>query len=202
MPEMSKSWSSIAITLTSLLFALSAYAASPLTWKPQQHVELLVPTASGSGTDTQTRIMQRLFQDKRLVETTVTVSNKAGGGGAIALAYLNQHAGNGHYLMVTSPTLLTNHITGRTSSGHQDVTPLAQIGSEYVVFAVRADSRFRNGTELAEGFRKELPTLTVALANSLGNGSAIWKPTCSRTPTSTAGTAGSTWIPSTPSCAQ
>lgn len=76
---------------------------------------------------------------------------------------------HGHYLMVTTPTYLTNHITGRTSVGHTDVTPLAQVGSEYVVFAVKADSRFNTGTDLAEAFRRDPAAVTVALANALGN---------------------------------
>lgn len=152
-----------------LLSVFFAHPASPPAWKPQQNVEIVVSTATGSGSDAQARQIQRIFQERRLVDTTVSVLNKPGGGGAIGLAYLNQHAGNGHYLMVTTPTFLTNYISGRTSQGPADVTPLAQVGSEYVVFAVRADSRFKTGADLAEAFRKDPAAVTVALANALGN---------------------------------
>lgn len=157
-----------------LLFSLCAfavYAAETPAWKPQQRIELVVPATPGSGSDSNAREIERFLREKRLVDANVPVVivNKPGGGGEIALLYLNQHAGNGHYLMVTGPALLTNRITGQSSVGLQDVTPLAVIGSESVIFAVRSDSNVKAAKELAEMFRRDSSALSVALANALGN---------------------------------
>lgn len=152
----------------SILFTVGVLAAPP-AWKPEQHVEVIVGTAAGSGSDATARLMQRLMQEKRLVESPATVVNKPGGGGAIALAYIVQNAGSGHHLLVTSPTLLTNRIVGKTSVTFTDLTPLAQIGTEYVMFSVRADSPVKSGKELIDGLRQDSGGVTFALANSLGN---------------------------------
>ena len=55
------------------------------------------------------------MQERRLVEVPVNVVNKPGGGGTIAQAYLQQHAGDAHYLEITATSLLTNHITGKSA---------------------------------------------------------------------------------------
>jgi putative tricarboxylic transport membrane protein len=151
-----------------MLIAGAATAAAP-AWKPDQHVEIAVGTAAGSGSDATARLIQKLFQEKRLVERPSMVVNKPGGGGAIALAYLIQNAGSGQHLLVTSPTLLTNFIMGKTAVSYAELTPLAQIGTEYVAFSVSADSPLKTGKDLAARLKQDSGSLTFALANALGN---------------------------------
>lgn len=151
-----------------MVLAAGGFAAEP-AWQPEQHVEVIVGTAAGSGSDATARLIQKLMQDKHLVEKPSTVVNKPGGGGAIALAYINQNAGSGHHLLVTSPTLLTNRIVGKTSTTYTDLTPLAQIGTEYVMFSVREDSPIKSGKELVARLRQGSSSVAFSLANSLGN---------------------------------
>jgi putative tricarboxylic transport membrane protein len=158
------------VVFFALLFILpSSVAISASAWKPDQRVEIVVGVSAGAGSDTTARWIQRLLAEKKLIEANATVVNKPGGGGAIALTYLNQQAGNGHYLMVTSPTMLTNHITGRTQLGHTDVTPLAQLGSEFVVFSVRSESPIRTARDLADRLKADPGSLTFAVGNSTGS---------------------------------
>lgn len=165
-----KVWSILGVCAGAISLVTGAQAGvAAATWKPEQHVEIIVSTSPGSGSDAMARLIQTLLQDKRLIETPATVINKPGGGGAIGLAYLVQQSGSGHHLLVTSPTLLTNHITGRTTTSHTDLTPLAHIGTEYVVFSVRAESPFRTGKELLARMKQDSASLSFALANSLGN---------------------------------
>jgi putative tricarboxylic transport membrane protein len=99
----------------------------------------------------------------------VAVINKPGGGGAVGATYLNQHAGNGHFVMVTSPSLLANEITGRTKIRYTDVTPLAQLGTEPVVFSVRADSAFKTGRDLAERLKASPDSLSFSIGTTVGS---------------------------------
>ncbi len=147
----------------------SSVAFSASAWKPDQRVELLVGVSAGAGSDTTAREIHKLLTEKKLIDANASVVNKPGGGGAIALTYLNQQAGNGHYVMVTSPTMLTNHITGRTSLNYTDVTPLAQAGSEFVVFSVRTESPIRTAMDLAERLKADPGSLTFAVGNSTGS---------------------------------
>jgi putative tricarboxylic transport membrane protein len=153
------------------LFAAFAWtnALAASSWQPHRNVEIVVSTSPGSGSDTTARFIQKLLVDNKLVAVPVTVMNKPGGGGAIGATYLNQHAGNGHYVMVTSPSLLANEITGRTKIKYTDVTPLAQLGTEPVVFTVRTDSPMKNARELAERLKAKPDSLSFSIGTTMGS---------------------------------
>jgi putative tricarboxylic transport membrane protein len=156
-----------AIALFAALISTNALAAS--SWQPNRNVEIVVSTSPGSGSDTTARFIQKLLVDNKLVAVPVTVMNKPGGGGAIGATYLNQHAGNGHYVMVTSPSLLANEITGRTKIKYTDVTPLAQLGTEPVVFTVRADSPMKIARDLAQRLKAKPDSLSFSIGTTMGS---------------------------------
>jgi putative tricarboxylic transport membrane protein len=158
-----------AATLAVFAGAACAHAAQPAAWKPEQNIEIIVGTAAGSGSDATARLVQKLLQERKLIERPAVVVNKVGGGGALAASYVTQHASSGHHLFVTSPTMLTNNITGKSQVNWTDVTPLAQIGTEYVVFSVRADSAIKTGKDLLAKLKQDPSGITFALANALGN---------------------------------
>ncbi|NBR27682.1 MAG: tripartite tricarboxylate transporter substrate binding protein, partial [Betaproteobacteria bacterium] len=72
----------ISFTLTVLAGLCSAgvFAASA-EWKPEKPIEIIVGTGVGGGQDKSARTVQRILQEKKLVEQPVTVVNKPGGGG-------------------------------------------------------------------------------------------------------------------------
>ena len=69
-------------------------------------------------------MLQRVLQESRLVDVPISVENKPGGGGAVALATLAQRTG-GATLMINAPTMLSNQITGRSALLNTDFTALA-----------------------------------------------------------------------------
>lgn len=160
-----------------LFVALAAVVASATAqaqgWKPQKPVELIIGTSPGGPQDRTGRLVQKILQERKLAPTPVSVVNKPGGGGAVGLAYLNQHPGDGHYLMINATTLLTNHITGKNALGPGDFTPIAIMGSEYVGATVRAESPLKSGRELIEQLRKDPGSLSVAIGTALGNATHI-----------------------------
>jgi putative tricarboxylic transport membrane protein len=146
----------------------AAYAAAQ-TWKPDKAVEIIIGTTAGGPQDRLGRTIQRILQERRLVGTPVSVVNKPGGGGAVAISYLHPRNGDGHYLLVVALATLTNHITGRSNIGPDDITPIAMMGAEYVSVAVRAESPIKSGKELIERLRKDPASLSVAVGTALGN---------------------------------
>jgi putative tricarboxylic transport membrane protein len=151
-----------------LALALAAPAAGQ-AWKPEKPVELIIGTTPGGPQDRTGRLIQKILQEQKLVAAPVNVVNKPGGGGVIGLTYLSQHAGDGHFLMVNSMTLFTNHLTGRTPLAYTDFTPLAVIGVEYVGVAVLADSPLRTGRDLVERLKKDPGALSVSIGTAFGN---------------------------------
>lgn len=138
-------------------------------WKPARNVEIVVPTSAGTGGDATARFVQRLLTEKKLVEVPVVVVNKPGGAANIGLIYLTQQAGNAHYFMQNTAALLTNHITGKSSLNYTDTTPLAQIGTDAIGFAVRADSSIKTARDLADRLKGDAARVSIAFANALGN---------------------------------
>jgi putative tricarboxylic transport membrane protein len=152
-----------------LLLAPQVVPAQPGGWKPEKSVEIVSPVAKGGGTDATARLVQGLFEKRRLVAVTSNVVNKPGGGGAEAWTYLGRFAGDGHYLALSVPPLLTSHITGASTITYTDVTPITNLFSEYVLIAVRADSPLKTGRDFAERLRKDGSSVSIAFANAPGN---------------------------------
>src|SRR5262249_30853351 len=84
--------------LTAPVLAATA-GARAAAWQPSRPVELIVGAGPGGGNDRVARMLQRIMQVRSLVPTPVVVVNRPGAGGSIAQAYLNTHAGDGHYIM-------------------------------------------------------------------------------------------------------
>ncbi len=155
------------------VFALLMFAAlSPVHaqgWKPDQPIEIIVNCAPGCGPDRMARLMQAVFQTHKMVDPAITVHNKTGGGGAVAQTYLNQFAGNGHYLFHTGKGVLTTHAMGRSVAPYTELTPLANLFGEYIGIAVKADSPIKSGRDLIERLKKDPASVSFGIATSLGN---------------------------------
>ncbi|MBI3045211.1 MAG: tripartite tricarboxylate transporter substrate binding protein [Betaproteobacteria bacterium] len=156
----------MAVLLSLAVFQPGTQAAD---WSPERNVEIIVTTGPGGAQDRTARVMQTIIQNRQLLSVPTTVINKPGGGGGIGLAYLNQHAGNSHYMLTTSPTLLTNHIVGVNKPTHTDVVPVAQLFSEFVGFAIRSDSPVKDARELLERLKQDPAAHSAAIATSAGN---------------------------------
>ncbi len=108
-------------------------------WKPQKNVEFIVPTSAGSTMDLLARVIQDIWQKRHLMDMTMTMQAKPGGGGAFAWTYVSRETGDGHYIAISGPTLLANDVLGVGTLKYKDVTPIAQLFTEYEVFAVNAE---------------------------------------------------------------
>ncbi|OGA41739.1 MAG: hypothetical protein A3G24_17610 [Betaproteobacteria bacterium RIFCSPLOWO2_12_FULL_62_13] len=148
-------------------------AAQPAAWRPEKAVEVIAPSGPGGGTDKTARLILKIWQDKRFLEVPVAVVNKPGGGGAVSLAYLKQHVADPHFVHIAPALLLTNHITGRSSYNYTDFTPIALLNSEYVGFAVKADSPIKTIHDLAARLREEAAAVSIAVGTSLGGANHI-----------------------------
>jgi putative tricarboxylic transport membrane protein len=157
-----------------LVFAAAwdpARAAAP-AWQPTRNVEIVIPGGTGGGQDRTARILQDIMQ-KGLVPTSVTVVNRPGGGGNIAYTYLNQFAGDGHYLATATATLLTNNILGVSPLNYTHFTPVSVLYGEYVGFATRADGPYKSGKDIIARLKSAPDSVTFAFGTSRGNANHI-----------------------------
>ena len=159
---------SIARTILAALLCAAATAHAQPVWKPEKSVEIIIGTSPGGPQDRLGRTLQKVLQESRLVDVPVSVENKPGGGGAVALAALAQRTG-GSTLMINAPTMLNNQITGKSPLPYTDFTALAILGIEYECVAVRADSPLKSAKELVDRLKKDPSALSVSIGTSLGN---------------------------------
>lgn len=155
--------------MAALICALAAVPLQAQSWKPSKPIEIIIGTSSGGPQDRMGRAVHRIIQEKKLLDVPVTVVNRAGGGGAIAMTYLNTHPGDAHYVAVNAMTTLTNYITGKSQQGPADFTPLAIMGVEYVALFVRADSPLKSAKDVVERLRKDPASMSMAVGTALGN---------------------------------
>ena len=158
--------SALTATVVAALLPLSGYAQ---LWKPEKAVEIIIGTTPGGPQDRTGRLVQRLIQERKLVEPPSTVVNKPGGGGAVGMSYLAQHAPDPHYMMVVAQPLISNHVSGRSKLTYTDFTPLAVLGVEYVCIVVRPDSPLTNARDLVARLRKDPASVSIAVGTALGN---------------------------------
>lgn len=144
-------------------------AASAQQWKPERNVDLVVGAGAGGGNDNTARKIQKLLQDDKYVGVPVNVINKPGGGGSIAISYIQQNAGKGSFIAVSSNTLLTNNITKKSPTGLADVTPLAILINEYICFNVKSDSPLRNAKDLIAKLKADPGSVVLGISTALGN---------------------------------
>jgi putative tricarboxylic transport membrane protein len=152
-----------------MILAGAAAVAGAQGWSPQKNVELVVPNPPGGSNDKTARTVERIWTMNKVLPSTFTVVNKAGGGGSIAYTYVQQHSGDPHYLVVAGPALLTNHITGASSLHHTDLTPVASLFNDYTVFAVSADSSIKTGKDLVARLRKDPKSVAIGFSPLLGS---------------------------------
>jgi putative tricarboxylic transport membrane protein len=138
-------------------------AAAAQGWVPQRHVEVTIPNAQGSSMDIAARTVHRLWQELKLVPVSSTLVNRQGGEQAVAYAYLMTRAGDAHFLSFANPSLLSNHIAGRSTFTYTDFTPIAFLMTDDYIFAVRADHPLKTGRDMVEAVRKRPDSLSFGI---------------------------------------
>jgi len=137
-------------------------------WQPGPTVEFIVPAGAGAALDSAGREIQQLLRQRDLVRSMVVI-NKPGGNSAIALAVLDQHPGDGNYLMTLTTSILNSHILGQLPKSYRDYTPLALLFREYIGLVVREDSPFRTAQDLIRFMKDKPGALNIGVATSVGN---------------------------------
>jgi putative tricarboxylic transport membrane protein len=176
---MNSLWSTLARIRQSLwvasltTVAFSAVPANAADWRPTRPIEIISGVAAGGSLDLAARAAQRILQEKRDLGQPINVINKPGGGNTIAWTYLNTHAGNPHYLSLTTNSLVINPILGTSTIGPSEVTPIVHLSREDIVFTVRADSAVKTAQDLVERLKKAPGSVSFGIATSLGNPSHI-----------------------------
>jgi putative tricarboxylic transport membrane protein len=138
---------------------------------PSQPLEIVAHTAAGGGTDQFVRLMAEIFTREKLVSQAPVVSNRVGGGGAIAYSYVKGKRGDPHVILAVATGTFMSALT-RPDLGFtiDDFTPLAFLAMDPQVVAVTGDGKFTNVKALIDAAKREPNTIVSAIASATGSG--------------------------------
>jgi tripartite-type tricarboxylate transporter receptor subunit TctC len=77
---------------------------------------LVVGATPGGSLDLTARLLQRIFEQHKLVPTSVVVLNKAGAGQGLAWEYMQDRGNDGHAIALGGPNLASNRYSARIRS--------------------------------------------------------------------------------------
>jgi tripartite-type tricarboxylate transporter receptor subunit TctC len=143
----------LAATTLALSPALALAQAAAFPSKP---MKILVPFTAGSGADSSSRFYGE--QLSKMLNQTVTVENKPGGSGVIAVQAVRQAPADGHtILMGSNSPAVVNAITIKNLpyDPFKDLRPLYGLAISPVAFAVRADSPHKTIQDVVAAAKKE-----------------------------------------------
>jgi len=156
-----------AIAVAAASVSLSAMA-QPF---PSQPLELVAHTAPGGGTDQFVRLMGEILSREKMVTQAPIISNRVGGGGAIAYSYVKGKRGDPHVLLaVATGTFMSALVRPDLGFSMDDFTPVAFLAMDPQVVAVSGDSKFTNVKELIEAAKREPNSIVTAIASATGSG--------------------------------
>jgi putative tricarboxylic transport membrane protein len=136
-------------------------------WRPQHDIELVAGTPAGGGQDRPARVLIDLLKD--LVGVSIKLTNIPGRGGGNAWDYLAEHPGDPHIVAINSPTIVTNRLLGESTLDFAELTPLANLYTEYLVFVVRPNTAMQTAQQLRTQLANDPGGIRIAFATAIGN---------------------------------
>ena len=137
------------------LAALAAVSALPFPAHAAANLKMMIPANPGGGWDTTGRALGKALQESGAA-SSVSYDNKGGAAGAIGLAqFVSGNKGDPNALMTMGAVMLGGIITGKPPVSLSQATPLARVTSEYNVFVLPADSKFKTMKDVVEQMKKD-----------------------------------------------
>ncbi|OGA22546.1 MAG: hypothetical protein A3I02_15145 [Betaproteobacteria bacterium RIFCSPLOWO2_02_FULL_67_26] len=117
---------------------------------PDRNVLMVVAGNPGGGLDLTGRALEQTMLETRLLPTGFVLKHMGGAGGNLAKTYVHQRSGDAYTLYVESNRVYVNKLVGTTTLDHHDLTPIARLITEYLVWVVRADSPFKSAKDILD----------------------------------------------------
>ena len=138
---------------------------------PSRPLELVVHTSPGGGTDLIARTVADMLTREKIVNQPINVSNKPGGGGAIAYTYIKSKRGDPHVVMaVASMAMLSQTVRPELNLGLENYTPIAFLAQDPQAVLVSVASPYKDLKEFIAASRKDPNGLVGSITSPGGTG--------------------------------
>jgi putative tricarboxylic transport membrane protein len=149
-----------------LVFHAAALCAAEY---PGKTIEFVVAGNPGGGLDLVARSLDVALREEKLFKEAFAIKNIGGAGGNLAKNYVHQKKGDAHTLYLESNRIFVNRIVGTTHLTYTDVTPVARVMTEYLVWAVRADSPYKTAKDILEKAKANPSSIVFGVGTVPGN---------------------------------
>ena len=138
-----------------LLVLLCGAAGAQAAAFPERPVLMVVAGNPGGGLDLTGRALEQTMLQTRLQPTGFVLKHMGGAGGNLAKTYVHQRSGDSYTLYVESNRVYVNKLVGTTKLDYHDLTPIARLTTEYLVWVVRADSPYKSAKEILDKLKAD-----------------------------------------------
>ena len=121
-----------------LVFSLGAPVACAQANFPERPIDIVTHASPGGGTDATARAVARGMREA--LDADMGVLPRTGGGGVVAMSYVNSRPRDGHTLLAITPTHLFAMARGQGPLTIDDVVGVARAADDPIVVMVRGDS--------------------------------------------------------------
>ena len=157
------------IALSLIVLVLVSEQGNAQQAYPAKPVQLVAAGNVGGGLDIHARAIEQTMTAEKLSDKPFTIEHKGGGGGNLTTAYLVNQKGNAYVLGINSNRVLLNELMGTIEYGYKNLTPVARLTTEYAVWAVRADSKYKTALEVLADLKKDPTSVTFGVGTIPSN---------------------------------
>ena len=141
-----------ALILSAIVCSLSSISVAQETY-PSRPIDVVTHTSPGGGTDATARAVLR--GARQALDANMSVLPRAGGGGVVAMAYVNNRPRDGHTVLAITPTHLFAIARGQGPLSIDDLVGVARATDDPIVVMVRSDSQLQTLEELIDSGREQ-----------------------------------------------
>jgi putative tricarboxylic transport membrane protein len=153
-----------------IMVALTLIPQAGQAQYPAKPIMIMAPSGAGGGWDTAARTVATILQQEKIVPQSLQVFNREGGSGTVGLTELvQQNRKNPYMTMVTSPPIILNQLTGISEYGYNDIVPLANLITDYMILAVKPDSNLKTLKDLANALKQNPKSVTMGGGGAPGS---------------------------------
>ena len=133
---------------------------------PERDVNVIAASAPGGSLDSVARIVQESSNEHDLLDVGMSIENQGAGGGNVARTEILNRPNDGYSVVFETNRIFLNPLTGTTELDVEDFTPIANMVTDYMVWAVRADSEWESASEILEAISKDPKSVTFGIGTA------------------------------------
>lgn len=155
----------VLLALTSSLFTITALADYP-----EEQITVIVPYGAGGGSDIMVRTVAPYIEEYLGNDASIVVENRTGASGVVGWQALHDAEPDGYTIgIITTPSIVTKPIEGKTDFTWQDFTLIANMVTDPSALSVKNGSQYADISELVTYAKENPGVVTMATGNFGGD---------------------------------